>query len=284
MILDFHTHLFPKKIRENREKYFAGEPAFKLLYGPENSRLAGSDEILAAMDEAGVDKSVIFGFVWQKQELFRLHNDYILEAAAKHPDRLLPFACFDVEHKDAPKEALRCLEAGMAGIGELALYRSGIDQRALAKLDPVMEVARAFDKPVLIHTNEPVGHNYPGKTPLTLAQIYNLVLRYPQNKIVLAHWGGGIFFYALMKKNVKEALKTVWVDTAASPYLYDPLIFEIACRAFDPNKILFGTDFPLLKAGRYFKDLDKISLSPQDRALVLGGNAANLLFGNPQQA
>ncbi|MDI6797409.1 MAG: amidohydrolase family protein [Desulfatibacillaceae bacterium] len=284
MVIDFHTHLFPKKIRENRQRYFAGEKAFELLYSPENSRLASSGQIVAAMDEAGVDKSVIFGFVWRKQKLFGLHNDYILEAAAKHPKRLLPFACFDVEHKNAPKEALRCLEAGMAGIGELAFYRSGIDNKALAKLDPIMEIALAFDKPVLIHTNEPVGHNYPGKTPITLAQIYNLVLRYPQNKIVLAHWGGGIFFYALMKKNMKEALKNVWLDTAASPYLYDPLIFEIACRVFDPAKILFGTDFPLLKAGRYFKDLEKISLSPQNRALVLGENAAGLLFGNSNSA
>ncbi len=59
MIIDFHTHIFSKKIRENREKYFIPEPAFKLLYTSPKSKLLGVSEIISSMDEQGVDKSVI---------------------------------------------------------------------------------------------------------------------------------------------------------------------------------------------------------------------------------
>jgi len=61
-----------------------------------------------------------------------------------------------------------------------------------------------------------------------LKQIYNLVKRFPENKIVLAHWGGGIFFFNLLKKDVKESLKNVYFDTAASPFLYDTQIYRYA--------------------------------------------------------
>ncbi|MBW2741305.1 MAG: amidohydrolase, partial [Deltaproteobacteria bacterium] len=80
MIIDFHTHIFPEEIREDREKYFPHEPAFKLLYTSPKSKLAGAKEIIDSMDIEGVDKSVVFGFPWRSSDLSKRHNDYILEA------------------------------------------------------------------------------------------------------------------------------------------------------------------------------------------------------------
>ena len=48
-----------------------------------------------------------------------------------------------------------------------------------------------------------VGHLYPGKAPNTMTLIYETMARFPDNTIVLAHWGGGIFFYNLLKKLLK---------------------------------------------------------------------------------
>ena len=69
----------------------------------------------------------------------------------------------------------------------------------------------------LIHTNEPIGHQISGgKQAVTLKADRKFRIKaYPENKIILAHWGGGIFFYALLKKEIREALKNVWFDTAA---------------------------------------------------------------------
>ncbi|MBC2696270.1 MAG: amidohydrolase [Desulfobacteraceae bacterium] len=277
MIIDFHTHIFPEKIRENREKYFPDEPAFKLLYSSPKSKVAGIKDIVDSMDIEGVDKSVVFGFPWRNSDLSKKHNDYILEAVDRFPKRLAGFCCVDPFNKDAVPEVVRCLEGGLSGIGEIAFYQSGIDEASQEKLKPLMEICEDKNLPVLIHTNEPVGHFYPGKTPNTLEQIYSLVKKFSNNKIVLAHWGGGMFFFNLLKKEVGEYLNNVYFDTAASPFLYYPQIYQIAIQIIGKNKILFGSDFPLLKPAKYFKEFEKAGLSKDEIESISGNNAARLL-------
>jgi len=277
MIIDFHTHIFPRDIRENRENFFPSEPAFKLLYKSAKSRLIGAVELMDVMDRNRVDKSVIFGFPWKNSAVFKPHNDYIIEMVQKYPDRFIGLACFEPSGKNAVAEAERCIAAGIAGIGELAFYQTGIDERALDRLAPIMEMCADRDLPVLIHTNEPVGHDYHGKTPITLAQIYRLIKRFPANKIVLAHWGGGMFFFGLMKKEVKQSLKNVYFDTAASPYLYDAQIYQIAAKIIGVDKILFGSDYPLLPPTRYLNEMAEAGLTQRQLAKISGENARQLL-------
>jgi predicted TIM-barrel fold metal-dependent hydrolase len=186
MVIDFHTHIFPKEICSDRENYFPGEAAFKRLYKPPKSRLAHAEMLLAAMDENQVAKSVVFGFPWKNPVRFKRHNDYIQQVVGKYPDRLVGLGCFDPFSQDAPAEAERCLRAGLSGIGELAYYKYGLNDAALDRLEPIMEICRPQATPVLIHTNEPVGHPYPGKTSNTFAQIYKLVNRF----------GAGVYFFS----------------------------------------------------------------------------------------
>jgi uncharacterized protein len=277
MIIDFHTHLFPESFCSDRHVCCETEPAFEMLYRSPASRMVSVPELLAAMGENGVDKSVVFGFPWQSAELFRRHNDFIMNAVQQHPDRLIGFGCFDPTNREAAQEAERCLDGGLAGIGELAFYQSGIDDESLARLAPIMDVCRERRRPILIHTNEPVGHHYPGKTPNTLAQIYRLVERFSANTIVLAHWGGGLFFFSLLKKEVKDRLQNVYFDTAASPFLYDAAVYRIAIQAAGVDKILFGSDFPLIPPVRYFKEMDAAGLSGRERERICGTNALRLL-------
>jgi predicted TIM-barrel fold metal-dependent hydrolase len=277
MIIDAHTHIFPEEIRQNRGKFFSAEPAFKKLYQSPKSRLIGAQEMLASMDASHVDKSVIFGFPWQNSLLFKQHNDYISEVVSRYPDRFIGLGCFDPFSDEAAEEARRCLEKGaLSGIGELAFYQSGIEKASLKRLEPVMEICRVLDLPVLIHTNEPIGHAYPGKTPNTLAQIYQLICTFPQNKLILAHWGGGLFFFGLLKKEVKETLSNVFFDTAASPYLYDAAVYRLAIDLVGIEKILFGSDFPLLSPTRYFDEMQAAGLSQQEMQQICGLNAAEL--------
>ena len=277
MVIDFHTHLFPPYFSQKREAFFFQEPAFEALYRSEAARLASLEELLRTMEEQGIQRSVIFGFPWQKAEHFRRHNDDILESVHRHPDKLIGFCCFSPLSPQGAEEAKRCLDAGLSGVGELAVYESGFSEEILRSLHDVMGLCAERKVPVLLHTNEPVGHGYPGKTPVELSEIYNLLKRYPSNKIVLAHWGGGLFFYSLMKKEVKDVLKNVWFDTAASPYLYAPQVYRVAGELLGYEKILFGSDYPLLKPERYFREMAEAGLSPEALSLVKGENAARLL-------
>ncbi len=277
MIVDFHTHILPPSVQKNRETYFHNEPAFELLYRPIKSKIIGATEIVNAMVEQGVDVSVVFGFPWRNIDTVIQQNDYILEAVSRYPKQLIGFCCVDPAHPHAAREVERCLSAGMSGVGELAFYESGIDETALDQLAPIMEICRQRQTPVLIHTNEPIGHAYPGKSPITLSEIYRLTQTFSENKIVLAHWGGGIFFYAMMKKEVKNYLANVFFDTAASPFLYDPDIYRVAAGIVGADKILFGSDYPLLGPRRYMKDIENNKLSDEEVKKICGTNAQKLL-------
>jgi predicted TIM-barrel fold metal-dependent hydrolase len=276
MIIDVHTHIFPPKIRQSRGKFFPSESAFKLLYQSPKARLIGGKELIRAMDANRVDQAVVFGFAWTNIELSKTHNDYIMETVQKYPDRFIGLGCFDPASPGAAAEAERCLAGGLAGIGELAFYRSGIDESVLEQLAPVMGMCAERGLPVLIHTNEPVGHDYHGKTPITLSQIYGLIKRFADNQIVLAHWGGGLFLYTLMKKEVKEILQNVYFDTAASPYLYDPEVYQIAIKFAGIDKILFGSDYPLLAPKKYFSEMEQSGLAKDQIDSICGLNAKHI--------
>ena len=277
MIIDFHAHIFPPSVRENRERFFDREPAFQLLYGVPGSKIAGAEQLITNMDDQGIDKSVVFGFPWYRKDYFKANNDYVLEAVERYKGRLIGFATAFPLARGAEREFERCLNAGLSGIGELAFYDEGLSKDIRNGFKPVSEIARHFDVPILLHTNEPVGHAYPGKTALTLHELYRFLQQYGDNRFVLAHWGGGIFFYYLMKREVKEVLENTWFDTAASPFLYDTGIYAVATRILGPDRILFGSDFPLLKPDRYLEEMRNGGLSQKVITKICGENAARLL-------
>jgi uncharacterized protein len=276
MIIDVHTHIFPKIISESRSDYFEGEPAFELLYESPKSKMVDAETIIESMDLNGVDVSVVFGFPWKNPDTYRKHNDYILSTVAKYPHRLIGFCCMDMYEQGAFAEIKRCLDEGLSGVGEIAFYQTGIGPDAIELLQPVMALCRSKHMPILIHTNEPIGHFYPGKTPVTLAQIYSVAETFPDNKIIFAHWGGGIFFYFLLKKEARQTMQNVFFDTAASPFLYDPRIYRTAIATAGVDKILLGTDFPLIKPDRYYKEMGLAGLTENEKNLICGGNAATL--------
>lgn len=277
MKIDFHVHTFPPEVVADRERYFDGEPAFRTLYGHPKARLAETETVLEAMDQSGVDLAVIFGFPWKDREKARRHNDYVLESAARYPERFRPLACFNPTADWAADEATRCLQAGAAGLGELAVYERGDEGSALEAYGSLMELCRGRQALFLVHANEPVGHMYPGKAPMGLRFYYELARKGRDVPLVLAHWGGGLFFYELLKKEAPETLARVHYDTAASPFLYRSDIYRRALDIMGPQRILFGSDYPLLSPSRYEKEMEEAGLGAEEKAALLGANAARLL-------
>ena len=278
MILDAHTHLFPPRVRQDPARYATpAEPVYSAMYGTPNARTVDAEGLIRAMDEEGVDRAVTFGFPWSSEDTARMHNDYVLEAQTRYAGRITGLACFDPLKPWAEREAERALDAGLRGLGELAVYTAGFDDPALARLAALGGLCRERDLPLVVHVNEPIGHDYPGKAPLTIREIYALVRALPRTRLVLAHWGGGLFFFQTLKKQVPEALAGVYFDTAASPFLYRPQVYDLAFRILGPDKVLFGSDYPLIKPGRYFREMEEAGLSA-DALRMIKGDAAAAVF------
>ncbi|MBU0513796.1 MAG: amidohydrolase family protein [Proteobacteria bacterium] len=275
-MVDVHVHVFPAKVVAHRERFLKGEPAFEAIYADPDSRLVTAEQLVAAMDEQGVRTSVVMGFPWQQQANLDRHNQTILEAQQRHPGRIIGLGLVNPARGDAAVQAKALLDAGLAGLGELAWYARDIDQEVRRQLGPLATVCAEAGKPLLLHTNESVGHVYPGKAPMTLGALYQLLKNHPRTTWILAHWGGGLFFYALMKKEVDEVFQNVYFDTAASPFLYRPLIYAEACRIVGPDKVLFGSDYPLIEPGRYFREISDAGLTDAQAELILGRNARTI--------
>jgi len=277
MIIDFHTHVFPPQIKKNRSKYIDSDPCFAILYSEKNAKLATADELIASMDKAGVDISVIVNIGWTTHELCVETNDYILESIARYPQRLVGFCTVQPHSYEAAiTEIERCAQEGIRGVGEIRPDIQLFDLRDEEVIEPLIKVIRKYELILLTHASEPVGHNYPGKGSITPDMLYPFITSYPDLTIVCAHWGGGLPFYALMPE-VKQAMNNVFFDTAASPFLYSPQIYNQVIQLVGAEKILFGSDYPLLAQSRLLEEIRSLDLPQETRGLILSGNAQRLL-------
>lgn len=279
MIIDCHVHLLPEVVRKDRSTFCQSDATFGELYRSEKARLASEEDILSYLDEAGIEKAVVFGFPWEDHDMVRRNNEEVWNFHARYPNRIIPFACLSCQGGDAAcQEAEHTLSSGFAGIGELAVYRDGWTKERLESLAPVMDPVRRAQVPVMLHVNEPVGHHYPGKIGVDFVALLELIKTTPEVDFILAHFGGGIFFYGLLPE-VSHIFTRTYLDTAAQPFIYDARVYDVAVQIMGKEKILFGSDYPLLPLARYRKEFEKQQLEEEVLKGILGANAEGLLLG-----
>ena len=283
MIIDFHTHIFPPSMRKNRERYIRRDRTFAALYANPKARMATAENLIAAMDEDGVDVAVAMGIGWTDYDTAREANDYIIDATQRYEGRIVGFAGVNpawgtiADGSDlAAREAERCADAGLRGIGELHPDTQAFDLGDRDTMASLMSVIEERGLILNTHSSEPVGHIYAGKGSVTPDILMRFIGNFPDATIVCAHWGGGLPFYALMPE-VGAALRNVYFDSAASPFLYTPQIYSTVSSLVGVDKALFGSDYSLLRPRRLIAEIAAADLSPQDRAAIQGGNAARLL-------
>jgi predicted TIM-barrel fold metal-dependent hydrolase len=277
MIIDFHTHVFPPQIKKNRNKYTESDPCFAILYSDPKAKLATAEELIDSMDKEGVDISVMVNYGWTTHELCVETNDYILESIARYPRRLVGFCAVQPNAGEAAiVEIERCARAGIKGAGEMRPDIQLFDPGDEMFMAPLVEVMKEHRLVLLTHASEPVGHTYPGKGTVTPEVLYPFITSFPDLPVVCAHWGGGLPFYALMPE-VKQAMGNVFFDTAASPFLYTPDVYTRVVQLVGEDKILFGTDYPLLAPSRLLNEISSLNLPEETKRLILSGNAQRLL-------
>jgi predicted TIM-barrel fold metal-dependent hydrolase len=271
--IDVHVHIlspeFIQEIRGNMER----DAHFKMLHASPKSKFATAETLLENMEKTGIDQSVVFGFPYHDLGMCRESNDYIIDAVRRYPNRLIGFAVVPPQDPDMENELVRCRQAGLRGAGEIVPLAVHTDISDQGQVGRFAAICRDLDFPILMHTNELVGHYYPGKGRIGPEQAYLFAVQNPDNKIILAHWGGGLFFYELMPE-LRQSLRHVFYDTAASPFLYRPDVYRVARLAGVLDKVLLGSDFPLLSPARYYEEWSAAGITKEEKAGIWGGNAA----------
>ncbi len=248
--------------------YFGGSPpqptAAELAdYYRERNMLA---VIFTVDDEAGMGRR-------------RLGNDAVLAAAQANPDVLVPFVSVD-PHKGklAVREARDLIERGARGFkfhpNTQAFWP---DDRAFY---PLYEAIAEAGLIALFHSGTTgIGAGMPGGGGVRLKYsnpmcVDDVAADFPQLQIILAHpsfpWQEEALAVAVHKPNVHIDLSG-W----SPKYFPDILVRYINTRLKD--KMLFGSDYPLITPDRWLADFETLAIKDEVRPLVLKQNAAKLL-------
>lgn len=272
--IDAHTHLFAPEQLRSREQLASTDSTFAEMYGDPAARMATAPDLLAALDEAHLEAAVAAGFAFSSEAAIGAQNEYLLEAARISGGRIVALATINLALSGWEHIVSRAVDLDARGFGELRPHNQGWDPLG-KQAQRLCGMAKDAGLVLVWHCSEPAGHTYPGKaggiSPVELMQLVTLV---PGVSQVGAHLGAGLSFYLQMPE-VKAALESVYFDTAAYSLLYDD---ESVARLVDlagPERVIFGSDYPLLSPRRQIERLAAQLSSPVADA-VCGGNARRL--------
>ena len=270
-VVDAHVHVMPERVRRDPAAVAAADAWFAACHAGEPG-LAGEDELLRHLEEGRIDRAVVFTWPFADPRLCAEANDWVAALQRRHPDRVAGCGIVQPADPGAAEELRRCARLGLRGVGELNADGQGfaLDGDELARL---AAVSAELDLPWTIHCSEPVGHAYPGKGTATPDRLVRFLDRAGGLRVVAAHLGGGLPLYAHMPE-IQRLCTRVWFDTAALPHLYRPSVLRDMATLVGAERLLLGTDFPLLGMTRYRRALDEAGLDATELGLILGGSAA----------
>lgn len=281
MIIDCHVHVYPPEVVRDWEKIGRTEAHFAELSSGKVHKWATVEDVIARMDEDGIEESWIFGFAFKDLGLCSLCNDYVAEGIKKYPDRLKGLGVVPPMARGAEAEIYRCGDLGMVGLGELFPQGQNFDLADKRETWRLVGAAHELNMPLLIHSAEPVGHEYAGKGNVGPKEAAEFCMNHPEARVIFAHFGGGLWMYELMPE-MKLYLSNARYDSAAWPWLYSPAILAAMTAAGLGDKILYGSDFPILAFPRYEKLLQDSAVGHEEAKKFLGGNARAFLRGEGQ--
>src|SRR5581483_6437532 len=249
-------------------RYFGGDPPQPTAqevadYYRERNMVA---VVFTVDDEAGMGRR-------------RIGNDQVLAAARENPDVVIPFASVD-PHKGklAVREARELIEAGARGFKfhpNTQAFRP--DDRAWYPLYEVIAEAKLI---ALFHSGTTgIGAGMPGGGGVRLKfsnpmYVDDVAADFPELDIILAHpsfpWQDEALAIAVHKPNV-------YIDLSGWSPKYFPEILIQYTNTRLRDKMLFGSDYPLITPDRWLEDFGKLPIRDEVRPLVLKENAARLL-------
>jgi len=215
-------------------------------------------QIIQCMEEAGIDKSVIFSICLPS----RPSNQLTMDCYKAAPDRFIPFAhVIPEEGQGALDELQRCLdEDAMRG---LKLHCGEMHEPSLELLAPILELCIEREAPVLIDM------------ALNLNLAREIAENFRELKFIIAHLGSpddedlAEQFIILAK-----AYPAVHLDCS---YCHRPWKIPEAIERLGADRVVFGSDGPLIHPTIELAKIQVCKLSESDYAKVTCDNIMRLL-------
>lgn len=306
MIIDAHGHLLRRETHTegwwdgwvNLGKALSGRSEEEIRKRLPELWDSGTERMIEAMDEAGIDKTVLIGVdwglatpVWGEREVgWEERNGQVREALEARPDRFIGVFGVDPRRENAVELLeMAVKEWGMKGLKIHPAAGFYVNDKVVYKL---YEKAVELGIPVYVHTGPeaslPSRHGRP-------IYVDDVAVDFPSLNIVIAH--AGLFPWWGEAAGIASMRPNLFLDLAGwQPWMRRrPLEFYRALRTIidlvGPYRVMFGSDWPILKLNmsnaRWLKAFQEppdpvkeagLGLTDREKALILGENAGRL-FG-----
>ena len=210
----------------------------------------------------------------------RIPNEEIAEAARRNADMMIAFASIDPHKgKMGAREARRLIEEyGVRGFKFHPTVQGFYPYDRMSW--PLYEVIAEHRMPAIFHSGHSgIGSGMRGGGGLRLEysnpmHLDDVAIAFPDMQIIVAHpswpWQDEALSLAMHKPNV-------WIDLSGwSPKYFPPQLVHFA-NTLLRDRMLFGSDFPLITPERWMQDFSEAGFRDEVRPLILKENAIRLL-------
>lgn len=227
---------------------------------------ASAQKVVAAMDEAGIGKLLMCA--WCLQDGWMISNTEIAEIVQQFPDRFVGVASANLDDPNAADEL------------ETLVVRRGFKALRIVPWAWNRPPNHASYRPLLAKCVElgipfctQVGHTgprLPSEPGRPIPYLDEIALAFPELKIVGGHIG-----YPWTDEMIALAWKydNVYIDTSAYLPRYYPAQLINFMNSYGREKVLFGTNFPMLSLRDCAEQALELEISEDARARFLAGNA-----------
>ncbi len=256
-MIDFHTHIYPDGIAAK------GVGFVEDFYGLKASGAGTLEDIRSHMKKAGVSRSVVLSVASRADQVPSI-NHFLASVLAKD---IVGFGAVhpDMEEPETTIEGL--IASKMTGVKiHSDMQRFPIDD---PRMDRIYDILAEQQIPIMMHMGDA---RYDFSAPHRLKAVLE---RHPKLIVIAAHMGG--------YQRWDEALdclygrENVYLDTSSTirfvPKEYAKKLFA----SHDPEKIFFGTDYPLATPEQELKDLESLHLGSRFTEQILSRNAERFL-------
>jgi len=279
--IDVHTHAWKSALNVGDKRTESQEAMGRYFrYQPQHQTVPEMAEMYRKLKMG----FVVFTVDSKKSAESKITNEEIAELAHKHSDVAIPFASIN-PHRGAEgvAQARRLIkDYGVRGFKFHPSTQEFFPNDRMAY--PLYEAIAEAKLPALFHTGQTgVGAGTRGgggirikySNPLLLDDV---AVDFPDMPIVLAHPS---FPWQEEALSVATHKPQVYIDLSGwSPKYFPPILVQYA-NSLLKDKILFGSDYPVMSPERWMADFDKLAIKPEVRPLILKENAAKLLKLRP---
>ncbi|MGD9952433.1 MAG: amidohydrolase family protein [Burkholderiales bacterium] len=275
--IDVHTHAWKSALRVSdtpTESQQAMGNYFR--YTPQHQTVPEMAEMYRKLRMA----FVVFTVDGEKGASRGLTNEEIAELAYKNADVAIPFASIN-PHRGAEGVAMAkrlIRDYKVRGFKFHPSVQEFYPNDRMAY--PLYEVIAEAKLPALFHTGQTgVGAQTPGGGGIRLKYSHPMLLDdvaadFPGMPIVLAHPS---FPWQEEALSVATHKPQVYIDLSGwSPKYFPPILVQYA-NTLLKDKILFGSDYPVIDPERWVAEFEKLPIKPEVRPLIMKRNAARLL-------